>query len=87
MKRLLYSPPESFSLSPLLSILPVKGGVGELEKLTSSFYARYEKVTALKKNLGADEASETTRRVVAEEVMLKQILEWLSVSTESGGAS
>jgi len=87
MKRLLYSPPESFSLSPLLSLLPVKGVVGELEKLTSSLYARYEKVTALKTNLGANEAneaSETIGRVVAEQVMLKQILEWLSVNTESG---
>ena len=81
-KRSLYTPPESFSLSPLLSLLPVKGVVGNLEKLTSSFYARYEKVHALKASLKRETPSEAWHKLNAEEGMLKQVLDWLAVNTD-----
>lgn len=84
-RRSLYSAPESFSLSPLLSLLPVKGVVGNLEKLTASFYARYEKVHALKKSLGGERQGEAWQRLTAEEGMLKQVLDWLAVSTNEVG--
>jgi len=85
MKRLLYSSPEPFSLSPLLSLLPVMGKMGELEKLTASLYARYEKAAALKESLNTGSGQEGHQRIFAEEAMLKQILEWLSVNTDLGG--
>ena len=84
-KRSLYSPPEGFSLSPLLSLLPVKGVVGSLEKLTASFYARYEKVHALKKALGKERQGEAWQKLNAEEGMLKQVLDWLAVNTDEVG--
>lgn len=80
MKRPLYSQPESFSLHPLLSFLPVKGDVSELRKMTASLYARYEKVAALKKGLGEDAVGEAYQRIAAEELMLRQILDWLSTT-------
>ena len=80
IKRPLYSPPEPFSLQPLLSFLPVKGSVLELRKMTSAFYARYEKVAALKKGLGDGAAGEPSRRLAVEELMLRQILDWLASS-------
>ena len=83
MKSPLYSPPEPFSLQPLLSFLPVKGSVVELRKMTASLYARYEKVAVLKRGLGNNALGETSQRIIAEEGMLKQILDWLT-ATETG---
>ncbi|NLF25379.1 MAG: hypothetical protein GX589_06940 [Deltaproteobacteria bacterium] len=80
IKRPLYSPPEPFSLQPLLSFLPVKGSVVELRKTTSALYARYEKVAALRKGLGDASSGESSRRLALEEQMLKQILDWLASS-------
>ena len=80
IKRPLYSPPEPFSLQPLLSFLPVKGSVTELRKTTSALYARYEKVAALKKGLGDAPSGESSRHVAVEELMLRQILDWLASS-------
>ena len=82
MKKPLYSSPDLFSLSPLMALLPVKGMVGELEKLTASLYARYEKVCALKKGVGAEAGDEAYRRIASEEAMLKNVLDWLSVNTD-----
>ena len=84
MKRPILSPPDTFSSSPLLALLPVVGVVGELEKLTSSLFARYERVRALKKSLDEDALRESQRRIVAEEAMLRHILDWLSVTLEDG---
>jgi hypothetical protein len=82
MKRSLYSPPESFSIAPLLALLPVRGKIGKLESLTSSLFARFEKVAALRADLGAEVDRETVKRLTAEEAMLKQVLDWLAVTPE-----
>ena len=77
-----YSAPEAFSLQPLLTFLPVKGSVRELKKMTASLYARYEKVSMLKKNLGSKGLTEGHQRILAEEAMLKQVLDWLALSND-----
>ena len=81
MKKTLFASPDSFSVAPLLALLPVRGSALELEKLTASLFARYEKVRASKKAMGASSDRELLRRAAAEEAMLKHVLEWLSVST------
>ena len=60
----------------------MRGVVGELEKLTASLYARYERVRAVKKTLSENQHTDLHRRIYAEEAMLKQVLDWLSVNTE-----
>ena len=74
-------PPDAFSLSPSLSLLPSCGSIVRLESLVSSFFARHEKVIALR-----DQASskEEERRYAAEEAMLRQLLDWLAVKPGSG---
>lgn len=68
-------PPESFSLSPLLALLPEMGDLARLESLVSSLYARQEKVESLRAE-ATDKESE--RRYGVEAAMLRQILEWLA---------
>ena len=84
MKRGLYSAPEAFSLLPLLALLPVRGEIGRLEALTASFYARYERVSGLLKEAESLLGGEIKRRLVAEQAMLKQILDWLVVKPQTG---
>jgi hypothetical protein len=85
MKKSICSPPDPFSLAPLLALLPVKGQVGKLEALTSSLYARFEKVQGLQRELeGANEPIEGTRRAAAEAAMLRQVLDWLAVKPGEG---
>jgi hypothetical protein len=74
--------PESFSLSPLLSLLPQLGSVARLEGLVSSLFARYESVEAL---LEGAEPADTRARLAQESAMLRQILDWLEVQPEAGG--
>ena len=74
-------PPEPFSLSPLLALLPTVGEVGRLESLVSSLYARQEKVDALKAEASDKEVE---RRYAAELAMLRQILEWVAQKSEGG---
>jgi hypothetical protein len=74
-------PPEPFSLSPLLALLPDVGDVGRLESLVSSLYARQEKVGVLRAEASEREAE---RRYAAESAMLRQILEWLTQKSEGG---
>lgn len=74
-------PPEPFSLSPLLALLPTVGEVGRLESLVSSLYARQEKVDALKAEASDKEVE---RRYAAELAMLRQILEWVTQKSEGG---
>lgn len=76
MKRKLSIPPDMFAVSPMLALLPVLGQVGELDQLTTFFYARYEKVKTLIDNTGDNP---NQRPLVAELAMLKQVLEWLNV--------
>ena len=74
-------PPEPFSLSPLLALLPTVGEVGRLESLVSYLYARQEKVDALKAEASDKEVE---RRYAAELAMLRQILEWVTQKSEGG---
>lgn len=80
MKRTKVSPPDTFSTAPMLAILPVKSQIGALEPLTSFFYARYEKVAAMRKELESQGDSEGLRRIAAEQGMLKEVLDWLEVT-------
>ena len=85
MKRSIFSPPDPFSLSPLLSLLPVKGDIANLQSLTSSLFARHEAVSALRRELEKSDDRDARRRLVAEETMLKRVLEWLAVSPQQLG--
>lgn len=86
MKRSIVGPPDPFGLSPLVLLLPVVGRVGGLMPLTSSLFARFEKVRALKVELGTNPEGEAgragVRRLAAEEAMLKEVLDWLAVKPE-----
>lgn len=85
MKKSLIAPPDSFALSPLLSLLPRFSGAARLEQLTSSLFARYEKVALLRRELtGSSDGLAGLKRCQAEEQMLKTILEWLEVDTAAG---
>jgi hypothetical protein len=80
MKRSVFAAPDDFSLSPLLSLLPTKGKVGKLEALTSSLFARYEKVlNELDHVEFEDEVDKQRNKLTIEAEMLKQVLEWLEV--------
>lgn len=79
MKKSLCSSPEPFSLSPLLALLPVRGQVGKLETLTSSLFARFEKVSALQRELDEQQSPGVGRRSAAEAAMLRHVLDWLAV--------
>jgi hypothetical protein len=83
MRRSLFSAPDSFSLLPLLALLPVAGKVGKLEALTSSVYARYENVVLMQRELQGTDEEEALKRFAAEEAMLRQVLDWLAVKPEA----
>lgn len=59
--------------------------------LTSSLFARFEKVRALKVELGANPEGEAgrsgVRRLAAEEAMLKEVLDWLAVKPDQSPAA
>ena len=82
VRRSLYSPPDPFSVSPLVTLLPVKGKIAKLDALTSSLYARYEKVKLLQQDAPVS-GQGGQKRYVAEASMLKQVLDWLSHQPES----
>lgn len=81
MKRSQYSNPDTFSTSPFLALLPESGSTQRLASLTSSLYARYEKVAALRE-ASTDLDVETRSRIQAEYSMLRHVLEWLEVNLE-----
>ena len=82
MTRSLYSPPEPFSLQPLLNLLPVKSQISRLEGMTSSLYARSEKVAGLLKAIQDSSDLVVKRRLQAEERMLKTVLDWIGSRQE-----
>jgi len=82
MKKSLLSPPDPFGLSPLVLLLPVIGRVGGLSPLTSSLFARFERVQGLKEELSAEPDRAAFRRLAVEESMLKEVLDWLAVRPE-----
>ena len=59
----------------------MRGKIGKLEGLTSSLYARFEKVNQLQSDMGASAALGGVKRS-AEAAMLKQVLDWLSLKPE-----
>lgn len=81
MKRTAYSAPEEFALQPLLSILPSVGNISKLQALTSSFYARYLKVS---EQIKLSQEAKLKNSLVLESLMLKQVLDWLEVVPEEG---
>jgi len=82
MKKGLYSRPDAFSVSPLIALLPLRGEVAKLKSLSSSLYARYEKVLALKREDGEVRVSDAERQIHSEAAMLKEVLEWISEQPE-----
>jgi hypothetical protein len=76
MSQPIGGPPDPFSLSPLLSLLPQRGKLTRLETLVSSLFARYEKVETLRSEA---QERDTERRYAMESQMLRQILDWLAV--------
>lgn len=77
MKRPWSAPPEPFSLFPLVTLLPARGKVGKLEALSSSLFARHEKVTQRRA-----ESKTLSRSLNAEEAMLALVLNWLAIKTD-----
>lgn len=77
MKRSLLSPPDFFSSNPFLTLLPSTGSVAELQKLNASFFARYERVAALRREMEQG-SGDIDRRVHAEEQMIRTVLDWLN---------
>lgn len=77
MKKHLASPPDPFSIHPLLAILPRRGSVAKLENFRSSLFARYERVTAERASAPLEEAR---RRLLSEEAMLRVVLDWIQAS-------
>lgn len=85
MKSNRLSYPDSFSLSPLLCLLPNKGKVSRLDLYTPSLFARYEGVTAqYREMIASGAAREDAKALAAEEAMLRTVLEWLAVKPTSG---
>lgn len=75
-----FSSPDYFASNPLLAILPVRGRLGKLEDYSASLFARYEKVSGLIKELSDSSDREAARRLYAEQGMLRQVLDWLSIT-------
>ena len=83
MKRSLASPPDPFSVHPLLAVLPCRGSLARLEDFRSALFARYEGV---QRGLHvAAQNPEVRRRLSTEEAMLRAVLEWLQLG--DGGRS
>jgi hypothetical protein len=68
--------PDSFSLAPLVALLPQRGKLSRLESLVPSLFARYESVEQLRGEAGEREIE---RSYGAESAMLRLILDWLAV--------
>ena len=82
MKRTLFDPIEPFSLAPLVALLPRRGRIERLSALTSSLFARFEKVNGLIKESESQPNTDIFSRLNKEREMLKQVLEWLEVNTQ-----
>ena len=71
MKRSLSAPPDAFSISPFLCLVPARSSISSLAALEPALYARLETVQQLSEE-GADP------QVRAEQAMLQQIFEYLA---------
>lgn len=75
-----FSEPDAFSQAPLLALLPSRGDLKKLEAQHSALYARLEKVESLHKELsGSSNELGVSRRLLAEQLMLRQVLDWVSM--------
>ena len=81
MARNTFKKNDDFTASPMLTLLPVLSQVNKLEELTNFFYARYEKIAAMKGGLESQSASST--HFNAELAMLKEVLHWLGIDPGS----
>jgi hypothetical protein len=75
-----YGSPDDFTMAPLLSLLPTIGDVTKLEGVTSSLYARYEKISQILRE--AERAGQSPQKFVRELDLLKEVLAWLAVTPE-----
>ncbi len=75
MKDRTFIKPDLFSQAPMLSLLPVLSQVEKLKAMQSFFYARYEKVAAIKEN----SHEKINDFIQAEYSMLIEILDWLKM--------
>lgn len=69
-------------MSPFLALLPVRGKVSSLPALSNSLYARYEKVQTFLKDSDIRSDRQLARRFLAEEAMLRQVLDWLAIRSK-----
>lgn len=70
---------DAFSLSPLLSLLPVEGDIRELQQYSSALFARFEQVLELRKSAEETHRIDEAQTYKVEETMLRSILEWLAI--------
>lgn len=77
MKKSIFSPIDPYSLSPLFALIPQRGDLKELIKHKPSLFARYEKVKAIRSEEGVSEVKDIFKKLIAEEEMLKEVLDWL----------
>lgn len=81
----LFEPSDLSTVYPLVSMLPARGSALKLRGLTSSLFARHERVRQLIDEPERGEVSpEARRRYLVEEAMLRQALEWLGADVVSG---
>lgn len=81
MKRTFSYFPDENSYSPFLGILPVVGSANDLAGLTESLFARNEKVSALLADSRDAAPAELRKRLLLEQGMLRQVLDWLKVES------
>ena len=86
MRKSLFEEPSATTASPMLSLLPSLGEVSELERYSASFFARLEKVEALKASSEEGDVDESgMQQSLDKEVeMLKEVLAWTSGRKEEG---
>lgn len=85
MRKSQLSPCDPFALSPLLAVLPRVERKEGIRESSAALFARYEKVCALRDSSSGDTGSDEMRkRILAEENMLKVILDWLGGSSVVG---
>ena len=84
MRKPIYSYPDAFSMSPFMVLLPVRGSVVKLPSLSTSLFARYEKVKSQIQEAESHQDNALLPRFRAEEAMLKHVLDWVATHKEAG---
>ncbi len=78
----LFGQNDQFSSSPFLALLPRKASLARLQGLRASFFARLENVVSQKSADSYDFHSEESKRLIAEENMLREVLTWLEAQQD-----